>query len=75
MDKFTAVKGQAKNLKVKFRHILNITEALEVVRMNYDNFCITILDGGSKCSIFSNIYIYIYIGNCHYFDELYWYYP
>lgn len=33
MDKFTAVKGQAKNLKVKFRHIY-ITEALEVVRMN-----------------------------------------
>lgn len=32
--------------------------------MNYDNFCITILDG-SKCSVLSNI------GNCHYFDELY----
>lgn len=40
--------------------------------MNYDNFCITILDGDSKCSIFFNIYIYI--GNCYYFDELYWYY-
>lgn len=39
----------------------DITEVLEVVRMNYDKFYIIILDGGSKYSIFSNI------GNCHLF--------
>lgn len=37
------------------------SEALEVVRMNYDKFYIIIMDGGSKYSIFSNI------GNCHLF--------
>lgn len=61
VDKFTTVKGEAKNLKVKFRHYRFWStwgcknELWQIL------YYIIIMDGGSKYSIFSNI------GNCHLF--------